>query len=83
MEQDLINWETDAWNNSDKVAWHYQRMMENRGSGRLKNEVGVDPCVRYSNGPKLFDVGIGVGQDSLLPANAVLHSSPCVQAPPK
>ena len=44
VEQDLIKWKTDAWKNPDMVAWYHQRMVENRGTSRLKNEVEVELC---------------------------------------
>lgn len=65
MEQDLISWKTDAWKNPDMVAWYHQRMEENRGSSRLKNEVEVELCTRFAVGPKVLDVGIGTGRGSL------------------
>lgn len=65
MERDLIEWKTDAWKNPDMVAWYHRRMVENRGSNRLKNEVEVDLCRRHMAGHKVLDVGIGTGRASL------------------
>lgn len=70
MEQDLINWKTDAWKNPDMVAWYHQRMVENRGIRRLKNQVETNLCAQYAVGPKLLDVGIGTGRASLPLARA-------------
>ena len=44
------------------VAWYNQRMLENRGTNRLKNQVEVDLCARYAVAPKVLDVGIGTGR---------------------
>lgn len=65
MQQDLIRWKTDAWKNPDMVAWYHQRMLENRGASRLKNQIEVDLCARHAVGPNLLDVGIGTGRGSL------------------
>lgn len=73
MQQDLINWKTDAWKSPDMVAWYHQRMVENRGTSRLKNRVEVDLCSRYAVGPRLLDVGIGTGRGSLPLARAGLE----------
>jgi len=73
MEKDLIDWKTDAWKNPDMVAWYHQRMVENRGTSRLKNEVEVELCSRYAVGPRLLDVGIGTGRGSLPLARAGLE----------
>ena len=73
VEQDLIKWKTDAWKNPDMVAWYHQRMVENRGTSRLKNEVEVELCSRYAVGPRLLDVGIGTGRGSLPLARAGLE----------
>ena len=70
MQQDLISWKTDAWKNPDMVAWYHQRMLENRGTSRLKNQVEVDLCARHAVGPNLLDVGIGTGRGSLPLARA-------------
>lgn len=70
MEQDLITWKTDAWKNPEMVAWYHQRMVENRGTSRLKNQVEADLCKRYAVGPRLLDVGIGTGRGSLPLARA-------------
>lgn len=70
MQEDLINWKTDAWKNPDMVAWYHQRMLENRGTSRLKNQVEVDLCARHAVGPNLLDVGIGTGRGSLPLARA-------------
>lgn len=65
MNQDLIGWKTDAWKNPDMVAWYHQRMVENKGTNALKNEVEVGLCRQYAVGRKLLDVGIGTGRGSL------------------
>ncbi|OYY95895.1 MAG: hypothetical protein B7Y41_01020 [Hydrogenophilales bacterium 28-61-23] len=65
MERDLIDWKTDAWKNPGMVAWYHRRMVENRGSNRLKNEVEVELCRRFAVGKKVLDVGIGTGRASL------------------
>lgn len=70
MEKTLIDWKTDAWKNPDMVAWYHQRMVENRGTSRLKNQVEADLCERYALGPRLLDVGIGTGRGSLPLARA-------------
>ncbi|MBU1665839.1 MAG: class I SAM-dependent methyltransferase [Gammaproteobacteria bacterium] len=70
MEKTLIDWKTDAWKNPDMVAWYHQRMVENRGTSRLKNQVEADLCERYVLGPRLLDVGIGTGRGSLPLARA-------------
>jgi SAM-dependent methyltransferase len=70
MQQDLIDWKTDAWKNPDMVAWYHQRMLENRGTSRLKNQVEVDLCARHAVGSNLLDVGIGTGRGSLPLARA-------------
>lgn len=70
MEKTLIDWKTDAWKNPDMVAWYHQRMVENRGTSRLKNRVEADLCERYALGPRLLDVGIGTGRGSLPLARA-------------
>lgn len=73
MERDLIDWKSDAWKNPDMVAWYHRRMVENRGTSRLKNQVEVDLCARYAVGPKVLDVGIGTGRGSLPLAQAGLE----------
>lgn len=70
MQEDLINWKTDAWKNPDMVAWYHQRMLENRGTSRLKNQVEVNLCAKHAVGPNLLDVGIGTGRGSLPLARA-------------
>ncbi len=70
MQQDLIDWKTAAWKNPDMVAWYHQRMVEKRGTSRLKNLVEVELCERYAVGPNLLDVGIGTGRGSLPLAKA-------------
>jgi len=70
MERDLIDWKTDAWKKPEMVAWYNQRMLENRGTNRLKNQVEVDLCARYAVAPKVLDVGIGTGRGSLPLARA-------------
>ena len=70
MERDLIDWKTDAWKNPGMVAWYHRRMVENRGSNRLKNEVEVELCRRFATGKKVLDVGIGTGRASLPLASA-------------
>lgn len=65
MDKDLISWKTNAWKNPEMVAWYHKRMLESRGTNRLKNEVEVSLCRRYVTGCKLLDVGIGTGRASL------------------
>jgi SAM-dependent methyltransferase len=73
MEKDLIDWKTDAWKRPEMVAWYNQRMLENRGTNRLKNQVEVDLCGRYAVAPRVLDVGIGTGRGSLPLARAGLE----------
>lgn len=72
MEKDLIDWKTDAWKRPEMVAWYNQRMQENRGTNRLKNQVEVDLCARHAVAPRVLDVGIGTGRGSLPLARAGL-----------
>lgn len=70
MEKDLIDWKTNAWKDPRMAAWYQQRMVENRGTNKLKNQVEVELCARAVVGEKLLDVGIGSGRASLPLARA-------------
>lgn len=70
MEKDLIDWKTNAWKDPGMAAWYQQRVAENKGSNRLKNQVEVELCARHVVGEKLLDVGIGSGRASLPLARA-------------
>jgi len=70
MEKDLIDWKSNAWKDPRMAAWYQQRMVENKGANRLKNQVEVDLCARHVVGDKLLDVGIGSGRASLPLARA-------------
>lgn len=61
----LIGWKTDAWKDSNMVAWYAKRMLENSGSNRLKNRIETDLCEQFVTGRELLDVGIGTGRASL------------------
>ncbi|MDP2835043.1 MAG: class I SAM-dependent methyltransferase [Pseudomonadota bacterium] len=70
MEKDLIDWKTNAWQDPRMAAWYQQRMLENRGTNRLKNQVEVALCARHVVGNQLLDVGVGSGRASLPLARA-------------
>ncbi|MDO9227517.1 MAG: class I SAM-dependent methyltransferase [Pseudomonadota bacterium] len=70
MEKDLIDWKTNAWQDPRMAGWYQQRMLENRGTNRLKNQVEVALCARHVAGNKLLDVGVGSGRASLPLARA-------------
>lgn len=70
MERDLIDWKTNAWKDPGMAAWYQQRVAENKGANRLKNQVEVELCARAVVGEKLLDVGIGSGRASLPLARA-------------
>ncbi len=61
----LIQWKTNAWKDSNMVAWYSGRMVESSGTNPLKNAVEVGLCGKYATGPRLLDVGIGTGRGSL------------------
>lgn len=65
MANDLIGWKTDAWKDPAMVAWYHRRMLENRHTNQLKNEVEVGLCRRFAQGRRVLDVGIGTGRGSL------------------
>ncbi|MEW6611516.1 MAG: class I SAM-dependent methyltransferase [Pseudomonadota bacterium] len=65
VETDLISWKTDAWKNPNMVSWYHQRMIDDKGTNRLKNTVETNLCQRYAVGSELLDVGIGTGRGSL------------------
>jgi len=61
----LVSFKTEAWKDTGMVAGYAQRMHENRGTNRLKNEVEVDLCREHVTGDRILDVGIGTGRGSL------------------
>lgn len=66
----LVSFKTDAWKGTGMVAGYAQRMHENRGTNRLKNDVEVDLCREHVVGDRILDVGIGTGRGSLPLARA-------------
>jgi len=66
----LVSFKTDAWKGTEMVAGYAQRMHENRGTNRLKNDVEVDLCREHVVGDRILDVGIGTGRGSLPLARA-------------
>ncbi|WP_269531998.1 class I SAM-dependent methyltransferase [Chitinimonas sp. BJYL2] len=64
-QQALIDWKTDAWKDTNMVAWYSKRMFENTGTNQLKHQLEMRFIGRYATGPKVLDVGCGTGRGSI------------------
>ena len=61
----IIQFKTRAWQHAAQVSWYADRMHENRGTNRLKNEVEISLVRANVAGKRILDVGIGTGRGSL------------------
>lgn len=63
--QQLVNWKTSAWHDSEMVAWYSQQMVLNSGVNQLKNLVESEILREAIGDGTIIDIGVGTGRGSL------------------
>lgn len=58
----LIQWKTDAWKSSEMVSFYAERMVDPKGTNRLKNLLEQNLIAELTPGPNVLDIGIGTGR---------------------